>query len=675
MFDASLRVGSTRTVDRDASLPRSQWVLRCFALLMLMAASMGIQAAVLMASTAGGNNHRGNMFDLFVNQNVAITQFDISPMGNMPYEVHYKEGTWVGFANDPPAWTLLQTGEVTYTGNLVPVPMAEPIILTANQSHAFYITSATTSVSLNYSDGTQVGDVFSADAVMSFHQGGGMEYPFTQGTGAVYQPRVWNGAIHYEVIGAATRFAVTAPATVNQGMAFDFEVVALDANGYRDPGYAGTVQFSSTDPNADLPADVTLVAGRGTFSGTLNETGDQEITATDAAAPAITGTSAAIDVLPSYAVTGVASPLEGGSVVCNPTGVPEGQTSTCTVSTNVGYTLTEVSGCGGTPGIGSPYTTGPVVEDCDVTATFTLNTYPIDATAIPAGGGVVNCTPNPVPHGSGSTCTATTNPGYVFDEWSGDCVDATCSFADVQAAKSVAAHFLATQSIILTAPTPQAFVPGTVLNVTAAASSGLPVSLASSTPSVCAVHDSLVVIVSAGTCTLTADQAGDAQYAAAPQATRSVSIVPLVDVSVDIDDGTLGVTAGTSSVYTVVVANAGPSSVADLHMTSAAIGLGNLDWQCTQAQSSAPCPVPDVGAGPFDALLALEAGQSMRFEVVGTVLGDLGSSVIHTVQLTPPAGTTVIHTGDDRATDINVLIPPSIFSSGFEALPQSVSGR
>ena len=194
-------------------LPRAQWVLRLVAVVMLMAASMGIHAAVLTASNTAGNNHRGNMFDLFVNQNVAITQFDVSPMGNMPYEIHYKEGTWVGHANDPGAWELMQSGDVAYTGGFAPVPLAEPIILSANQTHGFYITSATTAVSLNYSNGTNVGNVYSSDAVMTFYEGGGMEYPFTQGTGAVYQPRVWTGAIHYEVIGAATQFAITAPAT------------------------------------------------------------------------------------------------------------------------------------------------------------------------------------------------------------------------------------------------------------------------------------------------------------------------------------------------------------------------------------------------------------------------------------------------------------------------------
>ncbi|MBB5208375.1 InlB B-repeat-containing protein [Chiayiivirga flava] len=636
-----------------------------------MAASAGLNAAVLTAATTAGNNHRGNMFDLTVNQNVAITQFDISPMGNMPYEIHYKEGTWNGFANDPPAWTLMQSGEVTFTGSFVPVPLDEPIILTPGQTHGFYITSATTSVSVNYSDGTGVGNVFSSDAVMTFYEGGGMEYPFTAGTGGVFQPRVWNGAIHYEVIGAATQFAITAPASVNQGAAFDFEIVALDANGFRDPGYSGTVHFTSTDPTADLPADVALVAGQGTFSATLNGTGDQQITATDAVAPAITGTSATIDVSPVYVVTGIASPLEGGSVVCDPAAVLEGDTSTCTVSTNVGYTLTDISGCGGTPGITSPYTTGPVTEDCDVTATFTLNTYPIDTTVSPAGAGVVSCTPNPVPHGSDSTCTATANPGFVFETWSGDCAGATCTLADVQAAGSVTAQFLATQTIVLTVPTPQAFVPDTVLDVTATASSGLPVSLASSTPSVCSVDDNIVLIVSAGTCTLTADQAGNGQYAAAPQVTRSASIVPMVDVSVDIDDGVLGLPTGRSTVYSVVVANAGPSAVTDLRMTSDVIGLGNLDWQCLQAESSATCPVPDVGTGTFDLLLAMEAGHAMHFEVVGTMLGQAGTFAIHSVELTPPAGTMAIQTGDDQATDTNVVIPMPIFSNGFEAPSES----
>ena len=60
--------------------------------------------------------------------------------------------------------------------------------------------------------------------------------------------------------------------------------------------------------------------------------------------------------------------------------------------------------------------------------------------------------------------------------------------------------------------------------VSAAASSGLPVSFASVTPAVCTISGSTVSGTSAGTCTIAADQAGNANYAAAPQVLHSFTI-------------------------------------------------------------------------------------------------------------------------------------------------------
>jgi hypothetical protein len=72
---------------------------------------------------------------------------------------------------------------------------------------------------------------------------------------------------------------------------------------------------------------------------------------------------------PTYAVTGAASPVAGGSVTCT-SPVSHGNNTTCTVSTNAGYTLTNISGCGGTPGTTSPYMTGAITATCTVTATL-----------------------------------------------------------------------------------------------------------------------------------------------------------------------------------------------------------------------------------------------------------------------------------------------------------------
>jgi Galactose oxidase, central domain len=56
------------------------------------------------------------------------------------------------------------------------------------------------------------------------------------------------------------------------------------------------VHFTSTDGQAALPANSTLMSGTGTFSVTLKTAGGQTITATDAATASITGTSNSIDV-------------------------------------------------------------------------------------------------------------------------------------------------------------------------------------------------------------------------------------------------------------------------------------------------------------------------------------------------------------------------------------------
>ena len=74
------------------------------------------------------------------------------------------------------------------------------------------------------------------------------------------------------------------------------------------------------------------------------------------------------------------------------------------------------------------------------------------------------------------------------------------------------------------APTPTYSTGGGFL-VSASASSGLPVAFSSLTPAVCtAGGGNTVVMLSAGTCTIAANQAGDANYGAAPQVTQSITI-------------------------------------------------------------------------------------------------------------------------------------------------------
>jgi hypothetical protein len=86
---------------------------------------------------------------------------------------------------------------------------------------------------------------------------------------------------------SATHFSVTTTASPSAGAAFHLTVTALAASGQTATSYSGTVHFTSTDGQAVLPANSTLVNGTGTFSVTLKTVGSQSITATDTATVSI----------------------------------------------------------------------------------------------------------------------------------------------------------------------------------------------------------------------------------------------------------------------------------------------------------------------------------------------------------------------------------------------------
>jgi hypothetical protein len=99
---------------------------------------------------------------------------------------------------------------------------------------------------------------------------------------------------------------------------------------------------------------------------------------------------------------------------------------------------------------------------------------------------------------------------------------------------------------------------GGTLALTATASSGLAVTYASSTPGVCTVSGSTASFIAAGTCVITAAQAGNTTYAAATSVTQSVTvtaaaaatptpIVPYIEINgVWLQEATATVTAGTA---------------------------------------------------------------------------------------------------------------------------------
>ncbi|MBX3013083.1 MAG: hypothetical protein KF832_16315 [Caldilineaceae bacterium] len=74
------------------------------------------------------------------------------------------------------------------------------------------------------------------------------------------------------------------------------------------------------------------------------------------------------------------------------------------------------------------------------------------------------------------------------------------------------------------APPADQMVGSVPVNLAATASSGLAASFVSDTPTVCTVSGTTVTLLAAGTCTITASQAGNAAFNAAPSITRSFQV-------------------------------------------------------------------------------------------------------------------------------------------------------
>ena len=142
------------------------------------------------------------------------------------------------------------------------------------------------------------------------------------------------------------------------------------------------------------------------------------------------------NVTPTAGAGGSISPGSAQAVTYN-------ASTSFTVTPSSGYGISTVSGCGGSLA-GNTYTTGAVTTNCTVSASFSLlppSTYPIHIAA--SAGGSVVCSPNPVPHGSNATCTATASSGYRFTGWGGSCSGSAspCTLTNVTAPTNVSAQF------------------------------------------------------------------------------------------------------------------------------------------------------------------------------------------------------------------------------------------
>src|SRR5215470_513499 len=81
---------------------------------------------------------------------------------------------------------------------------------------------------------------------------------------------------------SVTHLGVVVMGSAAAGTAFSVTINALDSNGNVVASYMGSVQITTSDPQAILPGNTTLVSGTATVQITLKTAGNQTIMASDA---------------------------------------------------------------------------------------------------------------------------------------------------------------------------------------------------------------------------------------------------------------------------------------------------------------------------------------------------------------------------------------------------------
>ena len=170
----------------------------------------------LITTTAGGSGAAGAMFDIVASKDIQIAGFEIRIFSGTSAQVYTKEGTYKGFEANAAAWggpIQDATGIVSNGGaNLTPLPLLDPsnpIIIPAGARRAFYVAMTGNGI-LYYTGGSAVqglseGQVFNANSDLEFYIGVGRSAgQFNPDPQTLWNPRIWNGKIRYEVITPAT---------------------------------------------------------------------------------------------------------------------------------------------------------------------------------------------------------------------------------------------------------------------------------------------------------------------------------------------------------------------------------------------------------------------------------------------------------------------------------------
>ena len=193
-----------------------------------------------------------------------------------------------------------------------------------------------------------------------------------------------------------------------------------------------TVSASAVSNGSVSPSSVSLLAGASATFDITPDTG-YSIAGASGCAGTLDGATFTTDALSGACALSVsfdintytvsAGNVTGGQILPASAQVDHGSTTQFEVTTDPGWDLITVDGCGGSLQ-GTTYTTGPITQACTLSPTYALREYQVE-TSVVAGQGSFAPLADSVSHGQNATFMVTPGFGYQVDSVVGD----TCEVA------------------------------------------------------------------------------------------------------------------------------------------------------------------------------------------------------------------------------------------------------
>jgi len=429
---------------------------------------------------------------------------------------------------------------------------------------------------------------------------------------------------------AQATVSFTAPAS-NGGAAITGYTVTSSPGGFTASGSASPITVTGLTNGTAYTFTVTATNAVGTgaasaASNSVTPKGTQTITFANpgtqnfGTAPTLSATASS-GLTPAFSstTTGVCTVTSGGALTFVTAG-------TCTIDADqAGNAVFQAA-----PTVSQSFTVAAIVPGAPTIGTATAGdaqaAVSFTAPASTGGAAITGYTVTSSPGGftgSGSaspiTVTGLTNgTAYTFTVTASNSAGTGLASA---ASNSVTPKGNQTISGFIANPSSPVFSPNGTFSVTATASSSLPVTFGidAGSASVCSIAGSTVTMLSAGTCSVTADQAGNVSYLPAPQQTLAVIItappVPVANaVSATVAYGssanpiTLSLTGGAADSVAVATAPAhgtASASGTSITYTPTAGFAGSDSFTYTATNTSGTSTAATVSITVGDATLAL----------------------------------------------------------------------